>query len=60
LTTPKGTSDFKDALHKICTGNLDYGQLEALGIEDITRDSSDPAGWVYHIIVSAWEGEDGL
>jgi hypothetical protein len=60
LLTPNGQKAFKKALKKVCTGNLSYGQLEELGIEDITLDKTDPAGIVYHIIVSSWEGEDGL
>lgn len=60
LTTPKGQKDFKEAIHKVCTSDMSYDQLEALGIEDITIDKNDPAGIVYQIIVSSWEGEGGL
>lgn len=60
LTKPKGQNNFKEVLKKVCVGNLSYGQLEQLGIEDVTVDKSDPAGIVYHIIVSSWEGEGNM
>jgi hypothetical protein len=60
LLTPAGQNQFKEAIHKICTGNLSYDRLEALGIEDVMVDKNDPAGIVYQIIVSSWEGEGGL
>jgi hypothetical protein len=60
LTKPKGQNDFKEALKKVCVGGLSYGQLEQLGIEDVLVDKTDPAGIVYKIVVSSWEGEGGL
>jgi uroporphyrinogen-III synthase len=60
LLTPNGKKAFKKALKRVCVGSLSYEQLEELGIEDVTLDKTDPAGIVYHIIVSSWEGEDGL
>lgn len=60
LTTPHGANEFRKALKQVCVGKLSYEQLETLGIEDITLDKNDPAGIVYQIIVSSWEGEDGL
>lgn len=60
LTTPKGQADFKKAIKQICTGGLSYGDLEQFGIEDVLVDKDDPAGIVYKIVVSSWEGEGGL
>lgn len=60
LTTPQGQGEFKKVLKQICVGNLSYGQLEELGIEDVLIDKADPAGIVYKIVVASWEGEGGL
>jgi hypothetical protein len=60
LMTPVGRNQFKDVLKQVCTGNLSYGQLEDLGIEDVLVDKEDPAGIVYKIVVASWEGEGGL
>ena len=54
------TDIFKEMIKQICIGDLSYDELEALGIEDILRDDNDPAGIVYKIVVSSWEGEGGL
>ena len=60
LVTPVGKQQFKEWIKHICIGGLDYGQLEELGIEDVLVDKTDPAGIVYKIVVSSWEGEGGL
>ena len=60
LLTPVGEQQFKTWLKHVCVSDLSYDQLEALGIEDVLVDKSDPAGIVYKIVVAAWEGEGGM
>ena len=59
-TTSIDVDTFKQLIKEICTESPSYDVLEALGIEDILTDDTDPAGIVYKIVVSSWEGEGGL
>lgn len=60
LLTPVGKQQFKAWIKHVCVGGLSYGELEELGVEDVLVDKDDPAGIVYKIVVSSWEGEGGL